>query len=782
MPYHSPFKERPHRLMRLLTCCCAIIGIAGPCHSHLKGGMSAHLPAIYISEADTIRMVDMETVTVVASPKEHVSLEKLPISSTGLDRQMIKEHKVESIKDIGALAPNLFIPNYGSSLTSAVYIRGIGSRINSPAVGLYVNDVPYIDKSAFDFQFFDVERIDVLRGPQGTLYGKNTMGGLIKVTTRNPFRHQGTTLSLSLSSGDMASRLSATHRAKLSDRFALSVGGHFQAADGFFTNNTLHQQADGKLAGGAHIRAIYLPSQDVKMDFTANYEHTDEGGYPYHYTGAVDGEEEYAHLKGLISNNRPHSYRRSLFNVSSHIQWKSHRLQFHAITGYQHVDDDMHIDQDFLADDIFTLQQSQRLHTLSQEFTVKSRPQAWWQHTTGLFAFHQWADIYAPVNFYGDGVSMIQEAMDAGMSEAPVQITITDDRIHIPGNFRTPSTGAALFHQSVLPLSTEWEATVGLRLDYEHTHIHYDTYAHIRGIMNGMGYTDQPFTQKSAYKDRHSDDYLHLLPHLSLSYRPHGKGHHFYGSFSKGLRSGGYNVQMFSEIIQSSFRKGTVKNVNEVITYKPEYSWNYEVGAHLKWSSVGLEADAALFYIDTRDQQISQFTTNGLGRIMVNAGRSQSYGAEAALRYRPDHHTLLYLNYGYTHATFREYDGGSNAENRHTDYSGHFLPYAPQHTVHVGGSHTIPFSPSTWIESLTLRADFNGAGRIYWTESNSAWQNFYGTLNAGVGLQLPDLHIDIWARNLLDASFHTFYFESMSRGFAQYGSPRQIGMNLTVEF
>lgn len=771
-----------HGLIRILTYCYVCIAAISPCYPYPGNGVLTSLSSPQSFTTDTIRMVDIGTVTIVASPKEHLPLEKLPISSTGFDSRQIRDHQVEHIKDIATLAPNLFIPNYGSSLTSAVYIRGIGSRINSPAVGLYVNDIPYIDKSAFDFQFFDIERIEVLRGPQGSLYGKNTMGGLIKVTTRNPFRDQGTSLSLSLSDGDMSSRLSLTHRVKLSDRLAFSAGGHLHAADGFHTNRTLNKQADSKLAGGGHMRAIYLPSEEVKMDFTASYEHTDEGGYPYHYMGAVDGHEEYPHLKGGISNNREHSYRRSLFNAGSHIQWRTPTLQFHAVTGYQHIDDDMHIDQDFLADDIFTLQQSQRLHTLSQEFTLKSRSLASWQHTTGLFAFHQWARIYAPVNFYGDGISMIQEAMDAGMASAPVQITITNDRIHIPGTFRSPTTGAALFHQSDLSLGNGWEASLGLRLDYEHTHINYNTYAHIQGIMNGMGYTDQPFTQKSIYRDTHNNDYLHLLPRLAISYRPEGKGHHYYASFSKGLRSGGYNFQMFSEIIQSSFRNGTVQNVNELITYKPEYSWNYELGTHLKFSDMGLEADAALFYIDTRDQQISKFTTNGLGRIMVNAGRSRSYGAEAALRYHPTPQTHLYLNYGYTHATFQKYDGGHSAEGEKTDYSGHFLPYAPQHTIHLGGSYTIPTPPSSWIRHLSLRADYGGAGRIYWTESNGAWQNFYGILNAGIGLQLPNLHIDIWAHNILNTSYDTFYFESMRRGFAQYGAPRQIGLNLSLEF
>lgn len=89
------------------------------------------------------------------------------------------------------------MPDYGSKLTSPVYIRGIGSKINAPSIGLYVDGIPYFEKSAFDFDFNEVDRIEVLRGPQGTLYGRNTMGGIINVYTKSPLKYEGTNVWLS---------------------------------------------------------------------------------------------------------------------------------------------------------------------------------------------------------------------------------------------------------------------------------------------------------------------------------------------------------------------------------------------------------------------------------------------------------------------------------------------------------------------------------------------------------------------------------------------------------
>ena len=146
---------------------------------------------------DTIKEVEVEEILIIASPKENRKLRELPTASTLLSQQDMQANQVTNLKGLSTLVPNIFIPDYGSKLTSAIYIRGIGSRINTPSVGLYVDNVPYIDKSAFDFNYSDIERIDVLRGPQGTLYGRNTMGGLIKVHTKSPFSYQGTDLRLS---------------------------------------------------------------------------------------------------------------------------------------------------------------------------------------------------------------------------------------------------------------------------------------------------------------------------------------------------------------------------------------------------------------------------------------------------------------------------------------------------------------------------------------------------------------------------------------------------------
>ena len=179
--------------------------------------------------ADTSRVIDIEEVVVVASPKENFKLREQPSSVTLFSREDMERFGIKSIKNLTSYARNLFIPDYGSRMTSAIYIRGIGSRINTPAVGLYLDNMPVIDKSSFDFFMLDIDRVDVLNGPQATLYGRNSMGGLIRTYTVNPMKKQGTMIKLGATGRTTGRRVSAITRQKINDRLAFSLGGYYSA-------------------------------------------------------------------------------------------------------------------------------------------------------------------------------------------------------------------------------------------------------------------------------------------------------------------------------------------------------------------------------------------------------------------------------------------------------------------------------------------------------------------------------------------------------------------------
>lgn len=745
---------------------------------------------------DTLKVMDIEEVVVIAAPKENRKLREQPAAVTLLSQQDMQANQVTSLKSLTALVPNIFIPDYGSKLTSAIYIRGIGSRINTPSVGLYVDNVPYIDKSAFDFDFSDIERIDVLRGPQGTLYGRNTMGGLIKVHTKSPFSYQGTDLRLSAGSHNNYNA-SVTHYHRVSKQFAFSTGGFYEYGGGFFKNSFLNKKVDRGQAGGGRFRGIYLPTSNLKLDLNVSYEYSDEGGYPYFYTGAVDPQKErHSADIGKIVNNEQGSYYRNLLNAGLNLEYQGDNYILSSVTGFQYLKDRMFIDQDFLSDRTYTLEQKQNQKTVTEEITFKSKGAGRrWDWVTGAFGFYQWLDTNAPVTFKEDGIGMIQSMMDGAMANSPVKMKLLDETMPIPGLFDTPTLGAALFHQSTFNdlLVEGLSATVGLRLDYEKVKIDYNSSAAMKYQMSMGGRPmGKPGVQAVEIIGKADNDYVQLLPKFSLKY-DFDPRNNVYASVSRGYRSGGYNIQMFSDLLSGQLMqrpgKGetlTPEQVEQTITYKPEYSWNYEVGSHLTLWEGRLWADLAAYYMDTRDQQIAQFAESGLGRITVNAGKSRSYGAEAALRASLTDALSLNASYGYTYATFTDYvikqkeADGSLQEKE--NYNGNYVPFVPKHTLSIGAQYIFHIAPRHWLDRVQVNANYNGAGRIYWTEQNNASQSFYGTLNGRVSLEKGNGAIALWVRNALDKDYAAFYFESMGNGFMQKGRPVHFGVDVRCRF
>lgn len=779
--------------------------------------------ATNIIPKDTTKVIDIEEVVVIASPKENTKLRQLPVAASLISQKEMQEYQINSLKGVSNLVPNFFIPDYGSRLTSAVYIRGIGARINTPSVGLYVDNIPYIDKSAFDFNFFDIERIDVLRGPQGTLYGRNTMGGLVKVHTRSPFSYQGTDIKLSAATYNNYSA-SLTHYHRISNQLAFSAGGFYEYKGGFFKNYapSVNKKADELSAGGGRIRAIWLPNENLKLDFTVNYEYGDQGGYAY---GQYDKATQQI---APIAYNDESTYRRGLLNAGVNIEYQANSFILSAVTGYQNLNDRMFLDQDFTEADIFNLTQKQKLNTISEEIILKSKPGKNWQWTTGAFGFYQWLNTDGPVTFKEEGVkNQIEYNINKifqNIKSPIMSMQINNPELYIPGNFDTPVLSGAIYHQSTYNnLFIEGlSVTAGLRLDYEKTSMKYSSYNEPMDFdfslsfapgRPGMEYKN--LLAKSRLSGEEKNDYLQLLPKFALQY-DFNKQNNIYASVSKGYRSGGYNIQMFSDLIQGELKNAMIdalkekkidaempeERVDNILTqnitgygesadikestiYKPEYSWNYEIGAHLTLFNNKLQADLAAFYMDTHDQQIAQFSENGFGRMTVNAGKSRSIGAEAALRTQITDAFSVHGAYGLTHATFRDYQSrekNADGELVTVSYNGNFVPFVPRHTLTVGGEYTFRFKKTAAFDYLSLNLYYSGAGKIYWTEQNDIEQKFYGTLNARVSTMLKGIQIDVWASNFLDKQYTAFYFESMGRSFMQKGRPRQFGIDLRYKF
>ena len=274
-------------------------------------------------------------------------------------------------------------------MTSSIYVRGLGARIDQPVMGMNVDNVPLLNKNNYDFDLADVERIEILRGPQSTLYGRNTMGGVVNVYTRSPLAAQGTRLGVEYGSGNTLRLRASTHHA-LRESHGLGAALWYGRSDGFFTNEATGRRCDREESGGARIKYQYRGERGLRIENTASVSLLAQGGYPYASA-----------LTGSIAYDDPCSYDRLFVSDGLTVRYDGAACFVASVTSYQYTHDDMHLDQDFLPLPYFTLRQDTRQHAVTQEVVVRSRAAegdgyGW---LCGLFGFYSRSEMQAPVLF-----------------------------------------------------------------------------------------------------------------------------------------------------------------------------------------------------------------------------------------------------------------------------------------------------------------------------------------------------------------------------------------------
>lgn len=749
-----------HPLMFIIQLAMSLLTLSSFCDSDCNSDVvdADTVPMSYSEVRATANQLIQE-VEILGAVKDGSTLRTQPASGNRVTGMQLQAAGATSLKDVSQLVPNFFMPDYGSKLTSAIYIRGIGSRIGTPAVGVYVDNVPYYDKTAFDFNFLGVEGVDVLRGPQSTLYGRNTMGGLVRIYTTSPMG--------AFPLGHTDARLDVASYGNVNVAFnhlnnimtgagpvMFSLGGFYKRSDGYFVNAFTGKGVDAMKSGGGRLRAIYIPMTDLRLDANVSYEYSDEGAYPYYHVGQQQADGSWAKVDDGIVSNLTGRYRRGVLNASLNAKYTYDGLTFSSVTAWQNINDRMFMDQDFIAADIYSLTQKQRINTLSEELLVKNSSDRRLQWLFGATAAYQWLNTKAPVEFRQEGVTWLNNIINTNANANMPPVTIPpmtmnfmfDDHINGDGllfdnDFDTPMLTAALYHQSTVQNLFDvrgMDFTLGLRLDYEKMWMHYNswydfthTYA-LNGQLTGPMTKNIQMIPATAYdvanelQGKLSHDYLQFLPRFSLSYRLPKQRGSVYATVSRGYRSGGYNIQNMSELMRSQMTADMMTNVrdatlpvmanyvkdeaakakitnvlngmadggagdvSEACLFRPEYAWNYEVGSHLNLFGNHLNIDASLFVSEVRDLQLSQMTANGLGRITVNAGKSRSMGGEVSLKANVASGLVIAANYGYTYATLRNYAVCDN-HGVTTDCCGNYVPFVPKHTVNTDVAYTFRF-------------------------------------------------------------------------------------------
>ena len=373
------------------------------------------LPAMAETDAilaDSSRVYDLDEVVVVSQAKESYGLRLQPSSSSVFTQNELQSYNVHDLSQLSAFVPSFSMPQYGSRLTSSMYIRGIGSRINNPAVSVYYDQIPLMSKSAFNNHFYMIDRVDILRGPQGTLYGQNSEGGVVRIYSKNPMNYQGTDILLGIGNG-FYRNIEVAHHHRPSEKLAFSVAGFYSGLNGFIDNQNFDEKNDKTNEVGGKLRLIIQPNQKLKLDWTADYQYVNQNGFGYGELIDLDVQDPAT----TIMNG----YKRNMLNTGLNLSYDTGKLLFTSTTSYQFLQDEMLMDQDYMTPDYLRLEQKQKMNALTQEFVVRSHNKSSWQHTSGLFASYQWLRTDAPVSF-GDAITApISNAITNAMKNAMYQ-------------------------------------------------------------------------------------------------------------------------------------------------------------------------------------------------------------------------------------------------------------------------------------------------------------------------------------------------------------------------
>jgi outer membrane receptor protein involved in Fe transport len=664
---------------------------------------------------------------IVTANKTAERAKNIPAAISTLSGYQKENKQINTLTDLTSVSPGFHMPDYGTSLTSPIYIRGIGTRINEPTVGLYVDDIPYFDKATFNFDLYDIERIEILKGPQGTLYGRNSLGGLIKIHTGEPENYSNTEIALGYGIYDNRNIHLKQHLPLVKDKLNVSVSGNYSYEDGYYENDYNNQTIGGKNNFAGRFKMLYNISETADMKFIIDASKNENNGYPYSRMGSDNSLKE-------ISYNHESKYKRDLFTSGMVYNKRWKKVQMKSISAFQYVDDKQDIDQDFTSQSLFNVLQERTNNFYTQEINFSNNKQSRFDYLAGVFGYYQTRDKQVDVNYGQDAVDMFR------LPGKMTKYKSYDKKI----------LGSAVFGQ-ISYKDLFWDGlkfTTGLRYAIEKTSL---DYLYEREMLDNR-------TIEDDFEETMSKPVL--LPKVALHYQWNPDLVQ-YGTITRGYKSGGFNSTIERE---------------QDITYGPEFSVNYEMGLKGSLLQKSVHFSAALFYIDWQDQQVYQPVPSGQGSMLKNAGESHSQGGELELKGRPIPNLVLFSNFAYTDARYDKYEEGPES-----DHSGNYIPYIPRMTLNLGGDYRHKIDVG-FLQELRLHTSYKGIGKHFWNDENTLKQDYYGTVNMSITAVSKKFDVTLWSKNVFNTEYKAFLFEfsPLQSAFAQRGLPARFGIKIST--
>jgi iron complex outermembrane receptor protein len=665
-------------------------------------------------------------VTITAERRE-TKLQETPIADTVLTAQKLDDERVVSMQDVAINVPNL---TYTQFSTQESYFSIRGTLINNNAAGwddavsTFIDDVPATGLGDEDPDLFDLASIEVLRGPQGTLFGRNVTGGAVVVHTLAPSFTFTAKAEGTYGSDNLAELRGYVSGPISGDMLAGKLSVNLKYRDNYVKNTVLGRGggAGGTRQGDVRGQLLWKPSPDVEVLFGADYLKDDSGGYATKLFGNFQ-PTLFAQPLSYDPNSTNQGFNgfqhREIGGGLIRVTWTNPIGVFTSITGYRSVNEDFPNDllgdptDQIFADGIVQDRQ------FTQEFHLASRTDQRLTWLVGLFYLHANKREANPLtfNFSPDGIL-------GGLSYFEQE----DQRIAVDS--------VAAFGEATYAITDSLKLTLGGRATYEHK-----SGRSIVFYVPDIGLPAGDVTYARGWNS--------FTPKVTLTWNP-TPGLMLYATVAEGYKSGGWDL---------SGQAGTTpQDVAALLKtpFNPETVWNYEVGEKYTGFDNHLLFDVTLFDAEYKNLQTNQLVVLGngtLNNVTTNAAGARVRGVELESSLAATSWLNLGLTYAYMDARFTNFPGiGGNPS-----FTGNRIPYAPQHQVHVTGE--VHFPIASLGGKVAVGADFTYHTAIFFNNANDTLPNRAFAYNATTWRDIINLYANfttddgrwklaVWAKNV----------------------------------
>lgn len=700
---------------------------------------------------------------IITAQRREESLQKVPVAVTAFSGDRLNELGLQDSVDLGDFTPNLQINEIaGPGSQPAIFLRGIGlndfSLNNSGPVALYTDEVNLSAFGAQNFAMLDLNRVEVLRGPQGTLYGRNTTGGAVNFVSNLPGdSFEGHAIASYGSYNAVRGEFVAS--GPLSDTVGVRVAALRNYVEGYFKNVLTGQRSNGADAWALRGTLRFQPNERLDMILRGRFDRSTNRFTWYDQFGMFDPASVLAGTPALCADaqilagqcvdafgysDQDPKYRgrfssnarlkNEAYGTSLRMALDLDAAQIISVTGYNESENFFPEDTDVSPNRFVEVSLGAKSKTFSQELRASGE--------TGFMnwivgAFYSWERITQDQT--ADVLRDARPSPDAFFSR------------HL--NRQSGKTYAA-FGQVEAKIADPLTLVAGLR--YTHDQKDFRT----RLQFEETGLIIPLFDTPLSFKDSN------WSWKLGLNYEP-STDWLLYGSVSRGYKGGGFNG-------------GFIFNPAQNVPFETEELTSYEVGAKGRLFDDRMTLNMAGFYYDYRDIQVfSQFDSNGFPvTLLVNAPKAELYGAELELSARLGGGFSFNTAVGLLHSEFKDFPSDFG------DFSGNRLARAPSVTASGGIRYEGDISPSARLQA---NIDVSHRSFVYYNTENTApgREPAYTLVNGRIGVTFDERYsVALWGRNLFDTYYAVNRNPLSDFGFVQVipGEPRSIGIELGVTF